>query len=140
VEVGSAVAFVRQRRAVVLVTMRRDGRPQLSNVIAWAAGDDTIRISITTGRAKYHNLSRDPWAAVYATSEDFWTYVVIEGPVGLTAPATATDDDVVAQLVEYFRALNGEHDDWDDYRAAMVREHRVLATIRPSRAYGTLPG
>lgn len=139
-EVASALAFARTRGKGVFVTQRRDGRPHLSNVLIWVPDDGTIRVSIATDRAKYHNIRRDPWAAVHVTSDDFWGYAVIEGAAELSAPAASPDDDVVAELIEYYRALSGEHGDWDDYRAAMVRERRVVARIRPSRAYGALPG
>jgi hypothetical protein len=38
------------------------------------------------------------------------------------------------QLVEYYRSLAGEHSDWDDYRAAMERERRVLVRVELERA------
>jgi PPOX class probable F420-dependent enzyme len=140
VDLEAALAFAHGRGKGVFVTQRKDGRPQLSNVLLWVPGDGTVRISIATDRAKYRNLLREPWAAVHVTSDDFWGWAVLEGPAELTAPAAAPDDEVVAELVEYYRALSGEHGDWDDYRAAMVRDHRVVARVRPSRVYGTLPG
>jgi hypothetical protein len=38
--------------------------------------------------------------------------------------------------VAYYRALNGEHPDWDDYRAAMVADQRLVLRLRPTHAYG----
>ena len=102
--------------------------------------DGLIRISITADRAKYRNLSREPWAALHVTRRDFFAYVVIEGEVELSPVATRPDDATVEELIEYYRALTGEHDDWDAYRAAMVADHRVVVHIRPNRAYGMLPG
>jgi PPOX class probable F420-dependent enzyme len=138
-ELAKALDFVRQRRHGVLVTTRRDGRPQLSNVM-YDASDGVLRISITAGRAKYHNLRRDPWAAMHVTRDDFYAYAVLEGEVTLTEPAAAPDDATVDDLVAYYEALRGQHDDWDEYRRAMVEERRVLVRLWPARAYGMLPG
>ena len=104
-----------------------------------AADDGVLRISITATRAKYHNLRRDPWAAMHVTRDDFYAYAVIEGEVALTAPAAAPDDAAADELVAYYEALRGEHPDWDEYRRAMVDERRVIASLRPTRAYGMLP-
>lgn len=139
-DVDAALTFARERRKAVFVTQRKDGRPQLSNVLVWVPDDGTVRVSITTDRVKYRNLLREPWAAIHVASDDFWRWAVLEGAAELSAIATSPDDDAVAELVEYYRALSGEHDDWDAYRAAMVRDHRVVARIRPSRVYGALPG
>lgn len=132
----TAVAFARQHRQSVLVTIRKDGRPQLSNVLHTIDDDGVVRVSITADRAKYHNLVRDPWAALHVTQDDFYAYAVLEGDVELTAPATSTDDPAVDELVEVYRSLLGEHDDWDEYRRAMVADRRVVVRLRPNRAYG----
>lgn len=120
----------------VLVTLKRDGRPQLSN-IAYALGDDdVIRISVTDGRAKTANLRRDPRASLHVTREDFFAYAVVEGTVTLTPVATSPDDATADALVEYYRAVQGEHPDWDEYRAAMVDDGRMLIELPIERVYG----
>jgi PPOX class probable F420-dependent enzyme len=123
----------------VLVTTRSNGRPQLSNISFAVNEGGVIRISITAERAKYRNLLREPWAALHVTREDFYAYAVIEGDVTLSAVAAAPDDATVDELVELYRAIGGEHDDWEDYRRAMVRDQRVVVRIAPTRAYGMLP-
>ncbi|WP_345494519.1 PPOX class F420-dependent oxidoreductase [Nocardia callitridis] len=135
-ELSTAVAFARAHRWSVLTTIRRDGRPQLSNVLHVIGDDGIIRVSITADRAKYHNLRRVPWAAVHVSSDDFADYTVIEGEVELTPVASAPDDPGVDALVDYYRAGAGEHPDWAEYRAAMVADRRVLAVITPTYAYG----
>jgi PPOX class probable F420-dependent enzyme len=135
-ELSDALEFVRARQHGVLTTIKRDGRPQLSN-ITYAVGDDgVVRISVTDTRAKTRNLRRDPRASLHVTQDDFWAYVVLEGEVTLTPVAAAPDDDTVDQLVEFYRAVIGEHPDWDDYRRAMVADGRLLVLFRPERAYG----
>jgi PPOX class probable F420-dependent enzyme len=138
-DLTQALTFVRDHRRGVLVTQKQDGRPQLSN-IAYAVGDDdVVRISITADRAKYKNLQRTPIASLHVTRDDFYAYVVLEADVELSAVAQAPDDAAVDELVDYYRALAGEHDDWDDYRRAMVKDKRVVVRLRPTRAYGMLP-
>jgi PPOX class probable F420-dependent enzyme len=138
VELTEALAFVRERNHGVLVTLRRDGRPQLSNILYVPDEDDTIRISVTESRAKTKNLRRDPRASLHVTRDDFYAYVVLEGTVVLSSMAAEPHDPVVDSLVELYRAARGEHPDWDEYRQAMVDEGRVLARLRAERAYGML--
>ena len=137
-ELSTAVEFARSKRQSVLITIRSNGRPQLSNVLHHVFDDGLIRISITADRAKYRNLSREPWAALHVTRDDFFAYAVLEGDVELTPVASRPDDATVHELVEYYRALQGDHEDWNAYRAAMVAERRVIVRIRPTRAYGML--
>ena len=138
VELSDALAFARTNRWSVLTTIRRNGHPQLSNVAHYVGDDGVIRISITADRAKYYNLVREPWAALHVTRPDFFAYAVLEGAVELSPVATRPDDDTVAELIAYYRALSGEHEDWDDYRAAMVAERRAVVRLTPDRAYGML--
>ena len=116
-ELDAALDFIRSRQNGVLTTLKRDGRPQLSN-ITYSFGDDGIvRISVTDGRAKTANIRRDPRVSLYVSREDFWAYVVVEADAELSAVASAPDDAAVDELVEYYRAAAGEHPDWDEYRA-----------------------
>jgi PPOX class probable F420-dependent enzyme len=135
-ELSDAVDFARVNTHSVLTTIRANGRPQLSNVLHHVFDDGLIRISITADRAKYKNLAREPWAALHITQSDFWAYAVIEGDVELSPVATRTDDATVEELIAYYRAANGEHDDWNAYREAMVADRRVMVRITPTRAYG----
>jgi PPOX class probable F420-dependent enzyme len=137
-DLQTAMAFVGASRNGVLVTLKADGRPQLSN-ITYALGEDgMIRVSITDSRAKTKNLRRDPRVSMHVTSGDFWQYVVVEGRAELTPVAGAPDDATADELVAYYRSVRGEHPDWDDYRRAMVAEGRLILRLRPERAYGML--
>jgi PPOX class probable F420-dependent enzyme len=137
-DLPGAVDFARSTRQSVLTTIRGNGRPQLSNVLHHVFDDGVIRISITADRAKYRNLSREPWAALHVTRDDFFAYVVLEGEVELAPVAARPDDPTVDELVMHYRALMGEHQDWDAYREAMVAERRTVARFKPNRAYGLL--
>ena len=137
-DLDPAMSAARARHESVLVTLRRDGRPQLSNVMHTVGDDGTIRISTTADRAKYANLRREPWAALHVNGDSFWSYAVLECEVELSPVADEPDDDTVEELVGVYRGISGEHDDWDDYRAAMVRERRLVVRLTPTRAYGAL--
>ena len=136
-EIAEALKFIGASHRGVLVTQRRDGRPQLSN-ISYGVIDGVIKISITAGRAKYHNILRDPRASMHVTSDDFWAYAVVDGDAEMSAVATKPDDPGVEELIELYRAILGEHPDWDDYRRAMVDDKRVVVRLRPTYAYGML--
>lgn len=130
-ELAAALDFIRPRRNGVLVALKRDGRPQLSNITYTLGDDGVVRISITADRAKYTNLLRDPRASLYVGKEDFWGYVVIGAQAELTAVAADADDATVDELVSVYRGAVGEHPDWDEYRAAMVADRRVVVRLHP---------
>lgn len=137
-EISDALEFVRDKRNGMLITQKSDGRPQSSNIAFLVDDDGRIVISVTDDRAKTTNLRRTPRASLHVNRDDFWAYAVIEADVEITSVATAPDDDAVDELVDYYRAVAGEHDDWDEYRAAMVREGRLLLKLTPTHAYGML--
>ena len=137
-ELSDALDAARQHSESTLVTLRSDGLPQLSNVVHGVDDSGLVRISTTAGRAKYKNLQRRPWAALKFDAGSFWSYAVLEGEVELAPVAAAPGDPTVAELVELYRALSGEHPDWDEYRAAMVADRRTVIRLRAGRAYGML--
>lgn len=125
----------------VLATLKRDGRPQLSNVQYYFDAHRTaVQVSVTEPRAKTRNLRRDPRASLLVSSDDGWSYAVAEGVAELTAPAGAPDDDTVEALVALYRGLAGEHPDWEEYRQAMVADRRVVLTLPITHLYGLPPG
>lgn len=137
-ELDEALAAARATNQSTLTTIRRDGRPQLSNVVHTVDEAGVIRVSTTADRAKARNLRREPWAVLYVNGGDFWSYAVLEGEVELSEVAAAPDDAVVDELVTLYRAIAGEHENWDAYRQAMVDEQRLVVRFRPTRAYGML--
>jgi PPOX class probable F420-dependent enzyme len=133
--------FLASRHAGVLATLKRDGRPQLSNLFyAYDHDADLIRISVTDTRAKTRNIEADPRVTLHVASEDFWTWIAVEGTAELSPVAAAPDDAICDELVLYYRGTSGEHGDWDSYRAAMVAERRRIVRFRPEHVYGQLPG
>ena len=137
-DIQQALTAARDRNQSVLTTLKSDGKPQLSNVLHAVDDEGVIRVSTTADRAKYANLRRTPWAALHVLGKDFWSYAVLEGDVELSEVVADPHDAAADELVAVYRALSGEHDDWDAYRAAMVRDRRVVARLRPTHAYGLL--
>ncbi len=128
------------RHHAVLVTLRRDGTPQTSNIsFGFDAERETFSVSVTDDRAKTRNLRRDPRAALFVPGDDVFTWVGFDGHVDLSPVARDPDDATVDQLVEYYRRGVGEHDDWDEYRRTMVHDRRLVATFVATSATGILP-
>ncbi len=124
--------FVRSRHHHVLTTYRRDGSPQLSPVTAGADEAGRIVVSSYPERAKVANLRRTPRASVLVLSYEFnGPWVQVDGEVEVLDMPGAED-----ALVDYFRAISGEHPDWDEYRAAMVRDQRRVVRLHVSHVYG----
>ena len=128
-DIAEAVEFVRSHPRAVLVTRRRDGRPQTSPVTVGVADDGVLVISTRETAMKVKNLN-DPVAALCVLSDGFFgPWIQVEGPVGIVRLPEAMDG-----LVDYYRRLSGEHPDWDDYRAAMERDRRVLLRLTVTSA------
>jgi PPOX class probable F420-dependent enzyme len=137
----AAAELLSEQDKGVLVTLRRDGRPQLSNIVyGFDPTSGVIRVSTTADRAKVKNLRHDPRASLYVTTPDFWSYVVADGTADLSPVATSPDDATVDELVGLYRAISGEHPDWDDYRKAMVADGRLVVRLHVESTYGQLPG
>ena len=129
--------FVAGQRWGVLATIRRNGRPQLSNVgYAYDPEQQLFRVSVTADRAKTRNLQADPRVTLHVTSKDFWTWVAVESTAELTPVAADPHDATVDELVAYYRGVSGEHPDWDEYRSAMVADRRLVVRFAPEHTYG----
>jgi len=129
--------LIAEARLGVLATIKSNGLPQLSPVTPFYDRDaGVIYVSMTEGRAKTANLRRDPRAAFEVTSSDGWAWATAEGTVILTGPGTDPHSPEVEALVDYYRNAAGEHPDWDEYRAVMVSDRRVLMAMTVERVYG----
>lgn len=134
-DLTTALDWAADRRNGVLITLRKDGRAQSSD-IAYAITDGVFSISLTVDRAKTANMRRDPRVVLHVTEPTSWSYVAFDGTVELTPVTTAIDDATSDALVEYFRLVGGEHPDWDEYRQAMVDQKRMLARLAPTSVVG----
>ncbi|WP_432108108.1 TIGR03618 family F420-dependent PPOX class oxidoreductase, partial [Streptomyces sp. AA1529] len=93
--------------------------------------DPAGRIVVATypERAKTHNARREAEVSVLVLSDEW------NGPwVQVDGAAEVLDvPEAVEPLVEYFRAVSGEHPDWDEYRSAMVKQGKSLIRVTPQR-------
>ena len=123
------IEFLRPRHHMILLTWRRDGGVQGSPVTAGVDDDGRIVVATYPERAKAANVARRPRASVIVLSEEFnGPWVQVDGDAELI-----TLPDAVEPLVDYFRAISGEHPDWAEYRQAMVDQGKALIRITPTR-------
>ena len=128
-DIEKARAFLTNEHWGVLTTYRADGRAQSSPVVSALGADGRLHVSATAPRAKTLNARRRPYATYCGFTKDFFgSWVQIEGPVEVIDQPAAME-----LLVALYRAVAGEHPDWDDYRAAQVREKRCLIAITIER-------
>ncbi|MFC6065950.1 PPOX class F420-dependent oxidoreductase [Streptomyces ochraceiscleroticus] len=129
VDLDELLDFVRPRHRAILLTRRSDGSPQGSPLTCGLDDSGRIVVSSYPERAKTRNAKRDPRVSVIVLSDDF------NGPwVQVDGSAEVLDvPDSVEPLVEYFRNISGEHPDWDEYRAAMLKQGKSIIRITPER-------
>jgi PPOX class probable F420-dependent enzyme len=140
ITVEQAMEWAAARKHAVLITLRKDGRAQSSDV-SYAVIDDAIVVSLTATRAKTANMRRDPRIVVHITDPGTWSYVSFDAAVELGPVTTDLTDDAANALADYYERVAGEaHPDWDEYRAAMISEQRQLAYVRPTSAVGQING
>jgi PPOX class probable F420-dependent enzyme len=135
--IEQALTWATGRRNAVLITLRRDGRAQSSD-IAFAVVDRQIKISVTHDRAKTRNVERDGRVVLHLSDPPSWSYVSIDATAELSDIARAPDDAVVDELADVYRAVAGEHDDWPDFRRAMVDEGRCVIRLTPQSVTGQI--
>jgi PPOX class probable F420-dependent enzyme len=130
VDIGRAVSFIAGNPHAVLATTRSDGRPQLSPVVAAVDGDGRVLISTRETAIKTKNLARDPRASLCVINDGFFgEWAQAEGNAELIHLPEA-----LPLLEDYYRRISGEHPDWEDYRAAMRRDKRLIVRITIDRA------
>jgi PPOX class probable F420-dependent enzyme len=128
-DLDKALSFLRDNHNAVLLTRHRDGRPQMSPVTVGVQGDHLV-ISSRETAVKVRNARRDPHVSLCAFTGAFYgEWIQVDGTADVISLPEAMDD-----LVTYYRDISGEHPDWDDYRAAMIRDRRVILRITPMRA------
>ena len=137
-ELATALQWASSRKNAVLITIRKDGRPQSSD-ITYAIDDGAFTISVTRDRAKTANMRRDPRIVLHMTDPASWSYLSFDGTVELSPATTDVGDPTSDALVAYYERVAGEpHPDWDEYRQAMVDEGRLIVTFRPTSVVGQI--
>jgi PPOX class probable F420-dependent enzyme len=131
-----ARAFLHDNHRAVLATFRSDGRPQLSPVLAVVDGEGRVVVSTREAAMKTRNLRRDPRISLCLLSDQFFGgWGQVEGTAEIVSLPEAMD-----LLVDYYRRASGEHSDWDDYRAEMEKQRRVVVRFTIDRAGPTVEG
>ena len=136
-ELDKARDFIREHHRAVMATRRADGAPQMSIVAANVDADGRVIVSTRETAVKTKNLRRDPHVSFCILPEDGWSgqWIQVDGTATVLSLPEAMEP-----LVEYYRSTAGEHPDWDDYRAAMERERRVLVRVELERAGPDIAG
>jgi uncharacterized protein len=125
-----ALEYIGNNSHGVLATIKRDGRPQLSNISYTLDDDGLIKISVTEDRAKTKNARRDPRVSMTVIGDNWYQYIVVEGTAGFI------DDDPLPALRHVFERVAGKpHPDWDEFDQAMLSEQRIVMTISIDRLY-----
>ena len=129
-DIAKAVEFVKEHPRAILSTRRRDGSPQMSPILAAVDDDGRLLVSSRETAYKSKNVRREPRVSMCHINDGFFgEWIQTDG----TAEIIPLPD-AMEQLVDYYRRLSGEHSDWDDYRAAMEREKRLVIRVTIDRA------
>jgi PPOX class probable F420-dependent enzyme len=135
-QADEAREFIAAHHRAVLATQRADGRPQLSPVVCAVDAEGRVIVSTRETAVKTKNLRRDPRASLCVFNDAFFgAWVQVEGSAEVVSLPGAMEP-----LVDYYRQVSGEHPDWADYRAAMVRDRRVIVRITIERAGPNVSG
>jgi PPOX class probable F420-dependent enzyme len=136
VDIAAAQEFIRTNHRGVMATFRKDGRPALSPVTVTVDAQGRVAISTRQTAMKVKHLRRDPRVSVAVMNDGFYgEWGSVEGTAEIVELPEAMD-----LLVDYYRAASGEHPDWDDYRAAMQRDQRVIVRFEIERAGPSVEG
>jgi PPOX class probable F420-dependent enzyme len=126
------------RHEAILITLRKDGTPQSSNVM-YALLDGAAKISVTADRAKTRNLQRDPRCVLHVLGSTFWEYAAVEASASLSEVTVTPGDDAGRELLAVYEAVSGKaHPDPDEFFAAMVADKRLVVRLALGRATGPL--
>jgi len=135
-ELDEALVWVAEKTHGILITIRRDGRAQSSD-ISFTLKDGKFCISATASRAKTRNLLKDDRAVLHVTSPKTWSYISFDGTVEVTSPAQTKNDEVNQELAEiYQRILGEEHPNWEEFQQAMINDGRLVLRFVPQSAVG----
>ena len=129
-DLDEARDVLRRQHHAVLATTRKDGKTQMSPVVAAVDDDGFVVVSTRETAMKVRHIRRDPHVALCVLPDSFFgAWIQVEGTASVVPLPEAMDG-----LVDYYRRVSGEHTDWADYRAAMEKDRRVLVRVDITRA------
>jgi PPOX class probable F420-dependent enzyme len=135
-DIDAALEFLRSNHRAVMATSRSDGTTQMSPITAGVDSAGRVVVSSRETAYKVRHVRALPYAAICAFTDGFFgEWVQVEGPVDIVSLPEAMEP-----LVDYYRAISGEHPDWDEYRAVMERDRRVILRMSLERAGPTVSG
>ena len=135
-DANAAQEFIRTNHRAVMATFRKDGRPALSPVTVVVDDEGRVMVSTRETAMKVKHLRRDPRVSIAVINDGFYgDWASVEGTAEIIPLPEAME-----MLVDYYRRASGEHPDWDDYRAAMERDQRVIVRFAIERAGPTVSG
>jgi len=135
-DIDEAIEYVRTHHNAVLATLKKDGTPQLSPVTAGVDADGRVIISTREAAYKVRHIRRDPRVFLCVVPDAFFgRWAQVDGTAEIVELPEAMDG-----LIGYYRDISGEHPDWDDYRAAMERDQRVLIRVTVTKAGPNVSG
>lgn len=138
VSLEDALAWAADRKVGVLITQRKDGRSQSSDIV-YSVVDGTFWISLTATRAKTANMRRDPRIVMHITDPEAWSYVSIDATTELGPVTTDPTDQAAEDLVDLYRRIaKADHDNWDEFRQAMIDEQRQVLRVIPNSVTGQI--
>jgi PPOX class probable F420-dependent enzyme len=125
--------WLADKHHAVLVTVRRDGSPQTSNIsFAFDPEAGRFGISVTDDRAKTRNLRRDPRGVLHVLGDDFWGFASISVRATPGEVTTEPGDAAGRALLDvYERITGGPHPDPQEFFEAMVEQHRLVLSLEP---------
>ncbi len=120
-----ARTFLKTHHRAVMTTIREDARPQMSPILIGVNSAGQGIVSSRETAYKVRNLRRDPRVYICVFTDKFYgKWIQVEGTAHILSLP-----DALEPLVDFYKTVVGEHPDWEDYRAAMFREKRVLIQI-----------
>ena len=135
-DTAAALEFLRANHRAVMATTKADGSTQLSPITVGVDAEGRVVVSTRETAYKVRHLHALPYAAICAFTDGFFgDWIQVEGPVDIVALPEAMEP-----LVDYYRSIRGEHPDWDDYRATMERDRRVILRMTVERAGPNVSG
>lgn len=135
-EIDDALKYVKKNNHAVLATLKKDGTPQMSPVTVGVDAEGRVVISTRQAAYKVKHIRRNPQVWLCAFPDGFYgRWAQLEGTAEIIELPEAMDG-----LVSYYRDISGEHPDWDDYRAAMERDQRVLVRVTITKAGPNVSG
>tara|TARA_B100001175_G_scaffold238820_1_gene205111 strand:- start:17 stop:436 length:420 start_codon:yes stop_codon:yes gene_type:complete len=137
-DIDTAINWARDTHNGVLITIRKDGRPQSSDIV-YAVLDGKFCISATKKRAKTINLLKDKRSVLHVTSPETWSYVSFDGISEVTEAAKVPADNVCQELAKIFTVIQKkDHPDPNEFNEAMINDQRLVIRFTPTSAVGQI--